>query len=91
MTPIPISEMSEAQKNAYWAAQGVQLAPSATGATKIGVGANGVIIYDPASVAAGQAAAIALAQTDPVVVAALAALKPVARTPTLTKCDDVDD
>ncbi len=70
-----ISTWTEQQKNAYWAAQGVQLAPSAVGATQTGVGPNGVIIYDTASVAAGQAAAVAFAETDPEVKAALAALK----------------
>lgn len=70
-----LSTWTEKQKNAYWAAQGLQLAPSAVNATQIGVGPNGVIIYDPASVASGQAEAVAFAQTDPQVKAALDALR----------------
>ncbi len=69
-----LSTWTEQQKNAYWAAQDVQLAPSAVGATPIGI-QSGVIIYDPASVADGQAAAVAFAETDPQVKAALDALR----------------
>jgi hypothetical protein len=67
----PMSGLTEAQKNAYWAAQGVQIAPSATGATQTGVGANGVNTYDPASVAAGQQSAVDASKSDPAVASLL--------------------
>lgn len=65
---------SDADENAYWAAQNVKLAPSALGVAATGVGSNGVNTYDPAAVAAAQAK-LASGPVSPEVQAQLDALK----------------